>query len=368
MEQNELPPMKLSDIKPYSKELTILIVEDEEPIRIMMVSLFKRIFNRVDEASDGKEGYEKFKANPKLYDIVLTDISMPKLNGIEMTKKIREVDALIPILVLSAHNESEKLIQIINSGADAFLQKPLDVLAIGRGLYKLCMRATDKKLLAQYQEMIEEQNHLLELKNKELSKYNQVLMSKIGKETLSESTLHNLVPLASITQDLVDKTVSKIKTNLPLEENIEYYSLLMKEDIDELIELVVEIENYVFLSFQNNSVVEAYIESLSSRFQKFGSILYRYPMFSNLAGSLFSLALRFNENRDRFIEQQKLILPFLENLIFVLDKYVQDVWEKSTNNPHFYDASIINDIETFLSIIGGGNDLQQNTEDVLEFF
>ena len=368
MEHDELPPMKLSDIKPYSKELSILIVEDEEFIRIMMVALLKRIFGRVDEASDGNEGYEKFKANPELYDIIMTDISMPNLNGIEMTKQIRKIDPLIPIMVLSAHNESEKLIQIINSGADAFLQKPLDPLAMGRGLYKLCMRATDKKLLSQYHEMIEEQNHLLEEKNSELNKYNQVLMSKIGKETLSESTLQSLIPLAAITQDLVDKTVSKAKINHSLDENIEYYSLLLHEDIDELIELVVEIENYVFLSFQNNSVVEAYIQSLSDRFQKFGSILYRYPMFTNLAGSLFNLALKFNEHKDRFIEQQKFILPFLENLIFVLDKYVQDVWEKSTNNPHFYDASIINDIETFLSIIGVSNDIEQNTEDVLEFF
>lgn len=368
MEQNELPPMKLSDIKPYSKELTVLVVEDEENSRIIMRSLLRRIFKCVEVASDGREGYEKFKANPKLYDIIITDINMPNLNGVEMTKKIRELDMLIPILVLSAHNESNQLIQIINSGADSFIQKPIDQQAIGNGLYKLCMRATDKRLLAQYQEMIEEQNYLLELKNNELSKYNQALMGKIGKETLSASTLQNLIPSASIAQDSIDKTISKIKTNLSLDENIEYYSLLMKEDIDELIELVAEIDNYVFLSFQNNSVVEAYIESLSSRFQKFGSILYRYPMFTNLAGSLFSLALRFNENRERFIEQQKLILPFLENLIFVLDKYVQDVWEKSTNNPHFYDASIINDIETFLSIVGGGNELQQNTEDVLEFF
>jgi len=347
--------MKLSDIKPYSKELSILIVEDEEFIRNMMLTLLKRIFKRVDEASDGNEGYEKFKANPELYDIIMTDINMPNLNGIEMTKKIREIDAIIPILVLSAHNESEKLIQIINSGADAFLQKPLDPLIMGRGLYKLCMRAMDKRLLSQYHEMIEEQNHLLEQKNNELSKYNQVLMSKIGKETIKEPTVQNLKTLGSITK-------------LSLDENIEYYSLLLNEDIDELIELVVEIENYVFLSFQNNSVVEAYIQSLSDRFQKFGSILYRYPMFTNLAGSLFNLALKFNEHKDRFIEQQKFILPFLENLIFVLDKYVQDVWEKSTNNPHFYDASIINDIETFLSIIGAVNSLEQNTEDVLEFF
>jgi hypothetical protein len=55
--------------------------------------------------------------------------------------------------------------------------------------------------------------------------------------------------------------------------------------------------------------------------------------------------------------------------IFVLHKYVDDVWKKPASNPHFYDVSIINDIKTFISIIGG---TEQNTniktDDVLEFF
>ncbi len=148
-----------------------------------------------------------------------------------------------------------------------------------------------------------------------------------------------------------------------------YYEQILKEDIAELVDLVDEIENFSLLTFQGTTVYGEYIDQLVGSFQKFGTILYRYPIFNALAGAIFKLASGISEQKETFLNKQEFVIPFLENLILVLGKYVDSVWKKPSKNPHFYDASMINDIDTFLAILQGDDSSgANNTEDLLEFF
>ncbi|WP_419764755.1 MAG: response regulator transcription factor [Arcobacter sp.] len=104
--------------------LKILIVEDEKRLAQLLKDAISESFFSVIIAKDGKEGLKKFKSFKP--DIVITDIMMPFCDGLNMTQKIKELDELIPIIVLSAHSDKEKLLKAIDLGISKYFIKPFD--------------------------------------------------------------------------------------------------------------------------------------------------------------------------------------------------------------------------------------------------
>ncbi len=107
------------------KSLTVLFVEDEDKIRTSMGSAMEGIFAKVILAGNGDEGLKKFKKfNP---DVIVTDISMPIMDGLDMSKEIRDISKDTPIVILSAFSEKEKLLKAIEIGIDKYIIKPIDM-------------------------------------------------------------------------------------------------------------------------------------------------------------------------------------------------------------------------------------------------
>ena len=106
------------------KNLTILFVEDENSIRLALKRAISDEFNNFILARDGSEGLKKFqKYKP---DIVITDIMMPIVDGLEMSREIKKISRDTPIVVLSAFDEKQRLMSAINIGIDKYLMKPID--------------------------------------------------------------------------------------------------------------------------------------------------------------------------------------------------------------------------------------------------
>ena len=107
------------------KELSILLVEDEAKIRDLLAGVMEKVFKKVITAQNGEEGLKKFKKfNP---NIVITDILMPIRDGLEMSKDIKAISPETPIVVLSAFNDKDKLMQAIEIGINKYLLKPIDM-------------------------------------------------------------------------------------------------------------------------------------------------------------------------------------------------------------------------------------------------
>jgi len=107
------------------KALTILCVEDDENIRLMYKEMFSIIFKKVYLAKDGLDGYEQFQKEQ--IDIILTDQSMPQMSGLEMSKKIRQEDGNIPIIMVTALENLEILREAIDVHVTSFIKKPFSV-------------------------------------------------------------------------------------------------------------------------------------------------------------------------------------------------------------------------------------------------
>jgi len=108
----------------FLKTLRVLFVEDEEKLSKLLKNAIGDNFFKFSIAHDGEEGLELFeKIAP---DVVITDINMPKMNGLEMAKAIKAIDKSVPIIILSAFSETEKLLNAIDVGVVKYLIKPFD--------------------------------------------------------------------------------------------------------------------------------------------------------------------------------------------------------------------------------------------------
>ncbi|WP_298036296.1 response regulator transcription factor [uncultured Campylobacter sp.] len=105
------------------KNLTVLLVEDDNDSKKIMHDVLSDNFEKVFTAQNGDEGLKKFKKyNPNM---VITDVFMPISDGLDMTRYIKEISKDTPVIVLSAHSEKETLLKAIDVGVDKYLIKPI---------------------------------------------------------------------------------------------------------------------------------------------------------------------------------------------------------------------------------------------------
>lgn len=128
-------------LEEYAKNVSILFVEDDKKISKEMELLLQEIFTKIKIAFDGIQAIEQYnnfyKVNNSYPDIIITDIQMPNMNGIELIKNIYKQNPNQKIIVLSAHNESEYLMELVNLGIYRFILKPMDYDNFLEVIYKI---------------------------------------------------------------------------------------------------------------------------------------------------------------------------------------------------------------------------------------
>ena len=162
-----------------TKDLKVLFVEDEERIRISLKETIGDEFKRFSIAKDGKEGLEKFLKNR--YDLIISDISMPKMSGLEMVTEIKKISKSVPIILLSAYSEKEKLLQAIDTGVTKYLIKPIDPEELLETISEVIDKSISNKIINL------KKPYLFNLNNNIL--YNETKIVKLTKKELQFVTL-----------------------------------------------------------------------------------------------------------------------------------------------------------------------------------
>lgn len=106
----------------YFENMNILLVEDEKPLALALSEILRQNKYQVETVFDGLSGYEYAICGS--FDLVILDIMLPKMNGIEVLKKIREKKLSIPVLMLTAKDEIEDKVSGLDCGADDYMTKP----------------------------------------------------------------------------------------------------------------------------------------------------------------------------------------------------------------------------------------------------
>ncbi len=137
----------------------ILIIDDEKAIRKTLSEILSYEGYKIDEAGDGEEGLKKFRE--KEYDVILCDIKMPKIDGIEFLEKAKEANPDIPIIMISGHGTIETAVEAVKKGAYDYISKPPDLnrllITIRNAMDKTTLVAETKVLkrkVSKVQEMV----------------------------------------------------------------------------------------------------------------------------------------------------------------------------------------------------------------------
>lgn len=135
--------MDVKSLVAQTEHFSVLYIEDDIEVQQDTKSIFENLFLTIDTANDGLEGLQKysdfFQKRRSYYDLVISDITMPNMDGILMSKKILEINKQQPILILSAYNDSDKLVKLIDLGVSNFLHKPIETQTLFRTLQKISL-------------------------------------------------------------------------------------------------------------------------------------------------------------------------------------------------------------------------------------
>lgn len=226
----------------YAKDLHILFAEDHKELRENTSDILRNFFKTVTSVKDGKEALELYKNNINSYDIILSDIQMPKINGVDLTKEIYKVNPHQTIIILSAYDESKYLLPLVNLGIEHFIKKPINYPEFMSVLLK-----TSKKLSKSIPNTSINTNNLVNITNEcvfditnsallqnnenlYITKYEiiflQLLCGNIGKIFSNDDIVnYYLSQNEKIDSQNIRKLVSKLRKKLPQDSLESIYSV-----------------------------------------------------------------------------------------------------------------------------------------------
>ena len=164
----------------FTKRLRVLYVEDNADAQEALLDLLSNFFTDIVIASDGEEGFKKFEA--ETFDLVISDIKMPKVDGIEMSRKIRDINCTIPIIIATAHKESQLLIKCIEVGVSAYLLKPISFKKLEKVIKQTCEKLYYMKMTEEYEKSLEK---LVKDRTKELEFTKNNLEEMVNRDSMT---------------------------------------------------------------------------------------------------------------------------------------------------------------------------------------
>lgn len=134
-------------------DISVLYVEDDPATLSGLISFLERRVNAVFPATNGREGLDLFARQRP--DIVVTDIKMPVMDGIEMAANIKDLDRDCPVIVTTAHGDADILIRAIELGIDWYVMKPINIEKLMDSIEKISLRKKKEKMLKLYQQRLD---------------------------------------------------------------------------------------------------------------------------------------------------------------------------------------------------------------------
>lgn len=300
-------------------EMKVLLVEDDTVIQQQLKVFLLRFFSRVDTANNGVEALELYNNHP--YDLIITDLTMPLMGGIEFSSIIRGMNPTQKILVVSAHSESEKLIELINIGVDGFMLKPIEITQVLHILNRICQSIYDHKMLHYF-------NTLLEQTNNELKETNIELESTLNKlQQLREGT-SNTLPNESENPPSVDQDFYLQDTN-------------ELEKINEELEQIEDDFNMLLVG-SARSTNQSLLVSLTALLKQYAHEIHLIPQFQLLTYKLMDLAKCFETIYEE-ADNMDFLIPLITSFFDHLEQWRRGVFAyRNVDDIHFMDDYLIN--------------------------
>lgn len=340
-------------LKEIGYEMSLLLVEDDLALIQQLKQFLSRFFGRVDIANNGVEALEQY--NKRSYDLIITDLTMPLMGGLELASKLRAINETQNIFVLSAHSESEKLIELINIGIDGFLLKPIDMNRVMAQLLKICQAIYGDKMLNYFSNLLEETNAELKASNAELeSALNEVLRLKRDAESVKKTTLPHeseFITSSQPSRALNDEEQMMLYTRSEKLSAIEFHTAYPFEldKTNEDLEILEDHFNLVLMKADKNINHET-LSDLIKILRNYAKVIELIPQFGALAFGIQQLARTFESTQDPTKVQS--IMPMLTLLFENLEQWRRGIFfYRNVEDIHYMDNSLISDALSLQGIL-----------------
>ena len=282
----------------------ILAVDDSASMRQMVAFTLKSAGFDVTDASDGDEALQIAKGQS--FDVVITDVNMPNMDGIEMCIKIKEINPEQKVAIVSAHDESDILMNLIKAGADSFILKPMHMDDLVSALYSVCRDAYTQIVNIELINELNEKNALLQKQNIALrtkgnaaeTKHQQLdtMIQECKKSTDNEKeTSVNEVGSPAVSDTVMDEYFKED------EDEGSQNVLFLSDHCADLSEIFTEIPEIISRYTTDSNPQE--IDKISKNIAKASSVLVYYSPYLDLLATSFSeLSTTMQNNQDAFIE------------------------------------------------------------------
>lgn len=208
----------------------VLLIEDDPSAKNELELILKRRFKHVFSASDGLGGLEIFKKESP--ELVVTDIRMPKMNGAELCKVIKDINPSQYVIAISAYSDSSYLVDLINAGVNRFVTKPINPKQLLNILENEAENIDNRTMLKEYQDK-------LEIKNEELKNSNTNLTKSLK---IFENKMKQLSTMMHFCEKPSESEQKQEKTDAELEKEQESLRYFIQEHNSEMVELEAELD------------------------------------------------------------------------------------------------------------------------------
>ena len=329
------------------KNITILYAEDEKDLREVTHQILKGFTKKQYVAQNGQEGLELFKAHENEIDLIITDVNMPVMNGLDMVKEIKKININIPIIVATAFSNKEYLLEAIDIGIDKYVLKPIDIAKLLQVMSQSLIYHELKDLYTDTLTNLPNRNKL----KKDLSENNIDLMALLDVDEFS--TINDLFG-EKIGDTILYELASKIKNYFSDNEYFVYrmeadkFAIVAKQnnkDVDEFYNLCKafadKIEKESLLIEEDEIDINITIgiaQGDGARAFKYSQRVINYARTKlqriMIYNESFKIQQSFEEN-IKWVKQLK--VGFRENLF---QAYFQAIVDTQTKKVHKYEALI----------------------------
>jgi DNA-binding response OmpR family regulator len=339
-------------LKTYARGKRVLLVDDNRQTRTILKSLLREYFPFIMAARNGKDGlkaYSKYK-----FDIVITDVMMPIMDGIEMSKEIKKIDSDQSILVISSDENLNDIIELIDIGIDSFIRKPIDANTVCTKILKILEHQFFKDEINRFE-------------------HEQTINEYIKAKNISSSSTKSTI--SQVKKDEIVKGVLESKNcpaSLSEYSAIEFMRKAEKEykDLDKVVEnLLIYIEdledNISILLVQG--IRPDTLNNLSSLFSKIYNEVSTFKELTSIADKIFEIHDFFMEysNTSTLTPDQQEVFDFSQYILEDIKSFVLHVFiAPSYQDIRVYEKMLGNSLEQIMLKINGAEAL----DDDIEFF
>lgn len=142
----------MENYKDYEKNIRILLVEDDYHTQVKLVKILNRVYDDIIVAKNGDEALTIFRAyhlQNKSFDLVVSDINMPIMDGINLLENIRQIDELLPFIFVTAQLDLDTLLKVVKLDIDNYIMKPIDVNILLQSIDKTIKKSFKRKFFSE---------------------------------------------------------------------------------------------------------------------------------------------------------------------------------------------------------------------------